>query len=71
MDRNGSAAVSRVLNPAPTTNMEPQNPPKDFLTPLGQKRRQPTARTERPVIKVVLDEHVSSVPDLWAYGKLT
>jgi hypothetical protein len=44
----GSAAVSRVLRPAPTTNMLPQKPPKDLLTPLGQKSRHPTARTARP-----------------------
>lgn len=29
--------------------MLPQNPPKDFFTPLGQKRRHPTARTARPI----------------------
>jgi len=60
---HGSAAVSRVERPAPTTcwsamdtlsiqgkhtNMLPQNPPKDFFTPLGQKRRHPTARVARP-----------------------
>lgn len=60
----GSAAVSRVERPAPTTwtdqqeinsvfqvqhtNMLPQNPTNDFFTPLGQNRRQPTARVARP-----------------------
>ncbi len=38
--------------PAPTTNMLPQKPPKDCLRPEGQKSRQPTARTARPVMKV-------------------
>lgn len=44
----GSAAVSRVERPAPTTNMLPQNPPNDLFRPLGQKRRHPTASTARP-----------------------
>jgi hypothetical protein len=50
----GSAAVSRVDSPIPTTNMLPQNPPKDFFTPEGQNRRHPTARTDRPVMNVNL-----------------
>jgi hypothetical protein len=29
--------------------MEPQKPPKEALTPEGQNRRQPTARTARPI----------------------
>lgn len=50
---HGSAAVSSVDSPIPTTNMDPQNPPKLFLTPDGQKSRQPTARTARPVMNVM------------------
>ena len=38
----GLALVSRVERPEPTTNIAPQKPPKDRLTPLGQKRRAPT-----------------------------
>jgi hypothetical protein len=53
IDRNGSAAVSRVDNPAPTTNIDPQKPPKDFFKPDGQNKRQPTTRTESPVTKVI------------------
>jgi hypothetical protein len=52
MARNGSAAVSRVDSPAPTMNIEPQKPPKDFLIPEGQNIRQPTANTARPVTNV-------------------
>jgi hypothetical protein len=54
----GSAAVSSVDKPAPTTNMLPQKPPKDRLTPDGQKRRHPTVRTERPT-QLALEIHSS------------
>lgn len=47
MARKLSAPVSRVERPAPTTNMLPQKPPKEALTPLGQKRRQPIVMTHR------------------------
>ena len=52
MERKGSAAVSRVERPAPTTNMLPENPPKDFFRPEGQKSRHPIAKTARPAMKV-------------------
>lgn len=52
MARNGSAAVSRVAKPAPTTNMLPQKPPNERPSTEGQKRRQPTASTARPAMKV-------------------
>lgn len=49
---HGSAAVSKVDRPIPTTNIEPQKPPKLSLMADGQKSRQPTARTARPSMKV-------------------
>ena len=51
IERKGSAAVSKVERPAPTTNMLPQNPPNDRFSPLGQKRRLPTASTASPVLQ--------------------
>lgn len=54
MARKGSAAVSSVLRPAPTTNMLPHNPPKDRLTPESQRSRLPIARIARPVMNVTL-----------------
>lgn len=36
--------------------MLPQKPPKDLFTPLGQKRRQPTARIARPSLMFIFSQ---------------
>jgi hypothetical protein len=55
MQTHGSAAVSNVLNPAPTTNMLPQKPPKLCFTPLGQNNRHPTHSVQSPHMNVTLN----------------
>lgn len=59
--RKGSAAVSRVESPEPTTNMLPQKPPNEALTPLGHIRRHPTARTARPVMNVTRNPNLRRI----------
>lgn len=54
MDKKLSAPVSRVDRPAPTTNIEPQKPPNEALSPDGQKRRHPTVRVASPVATSVI-----------------
>jgi hypothetical protein len=56
-----SAAVSNVLNPAPTTNILPQNPPKLCFTPLGQNSKHPTHNTHRPQTKVIRKPYLRSI----------
>lgn len=50
---HGSAAISNVLNPAPTTNILPQKPPKLCFTPLGQNSKHPTHKTHKPETNVI------------------
>lgn len=54
----------------PTTNMLPQKPPNDFFTPDGQKRRQPTARTASPVMKVTRNPNLLKIQPEMVGGQM-